>query len=311
MDEDMRRSTLAVPQTGATSTEARRMFEGFERRRITTSGAEIDGVVGGSGLPLLLLHGYPQTRVMWHLVAPRLAQRFTVVCPDLRGYGRSSKPPSDPEHVTYSKRESARDMVEVMSALGFERFNVAGHDRGGRVGHRLALDHPERVKRLAVIDIAPTREIFGGIDQARATAMYHWFFLIQPAPFPETVIAHDPEWFLRWHLRRWSGGVDDFFAPEAVADYVAAFSDPATIHATCEDYRAAASIDLAHDDEAPDARVECPVLALWGDRWARGDLGALWRERVADLQCVALPCGHFIPEEAPDATVAELERFFI
>jgi haloacetate dehalogenase len=247
---------------------------------------------------------------MWHLVAPRLAERFTVVCPDLRGYGRSSKPPGDPEHVTYSKRETAGDLVEVMSALGFERFALAGHDRGGRVGHRLALDHPERVERLAVVDIAPTREVFAGVDQATATAMYHWFFLIQPEPFPETVIGRDPEWFLRWHLRRWSGGHDAFFAPEAVADYVAAFSDPATIHATCEDYRAAASVDLAHDAEAPDAMVACPVLALWGERWARGDVGALWRGRVLELESVALSCGHFIPEELPDETVAELTRFF-
>jgi haloacetate dehalogenase len=286
------------------------MFEGFDRRRIATSGADIDLLIGGSGPPLLLLHGYPQTRTMWHLVAPRLAERFTIVCPDLRGYGRSSKPPGDPEHATYSKRESARDMVEVMTVLGFEGFGIAGHDRGGRVGHRLALDHPDRVERLAVLDIAPTREIFRGVDQATATAMYHWFFLIQPAPFPETIIGRDPEWFLRWHLRHWSGGADDFFDPEALADYVVSFSEPATIHATCEDYRAAASIDLAHDDEAPDARVTCPVLALWGNRWPRGDIGAPWRDRVVSLESVALPCGHFVAEEAPDETVAELTRFF-
>jgi haloacetate dehalogenase len=285
------------------------MFEGFTLERIDVGEAELRVRHGGSGPPLLLLHGYPQTRAMWHLVAPRLAHRFTVVCPDLRGYGRSSKPRSDPEHVTYSKRSSATDMVEVMLMLGFGSFAVAGHDRGGRVAHRLALDHPQRVDRLAVIDIAPTREIFHGIDQASATAMYHWFFLIQPSPFPETLIGRDPQWFLLWHLDRWSAGDDDFFAPEALAEYVAAFSDPATIHATCEDYRAAASIDLVHDDEDPGARVSCPVLALWGARWARGNLGELWRDRVDDLTSVRLECGHFIPEEQPDRTVAELERF--
>jgi haloacetate dehalogenase len=253
------------------------VFEGFTQRRIACSGAEIDLLTAGSGPPVLLLHGYPETRTMWHLVAPRLAERFAVVVPDLRGYGRSSKPASDPEHVAYSKRAMAQDMAEVMTELGHERFRLVGHDRGARVAHRLTLDQPQRVERVAVLDIVPTHHVFSTVDQQGATGIYHWFFLIQPEPFPETMIGHDPGYFLRWHLRSWSAGRDDFFAPEAVADYVAAFSDPATIHATCEDYRAGASIDLVHD--------------------------------AADVTGRALDCGHFLAEELPDETAAALLEF--
>lgn len=286
------------------------MFEGFEERRIQTAGAEIFLRTAGSGPPLLLLHGYPQTHAMWHRVAPRLAERFTVVCPDLRGYGASSKPASDPEHLTYSKRATAQDLVEVMAALGFDRFRVAGHDRGARVTHRLALDHPERVERLALLDIIPTLDVFDAVDQQVATATYHWFFLIQPAPFPETLIGHDPAYFLRWHLRSWSAGRDDFFAPEALAAYDAAFADPATIHATCEDYRAGASIDLVHDRADVGRRVECPALVLWGENGKPANLDEVWRRYLADVTGKALPAGHFLAEEVPDETAAALLEFF-
>ena len=286
------------------------MFEGFEERRVATSGAEIFVRTAGSGEPLLLLHGYPQTHAMWHLVAPRLAERYTVVCPDLRGYGASSKPASDPAHLTYSKRATAEDLVEVMTALGFDRFRLAGHDRGGRVAHRLALDHLGRVERLAVLDIIPTHHVFTNIDQRVATGVYHWFFLIQPAPFPETLIGHDPAFFLRWSLKSWSAGRDDFFAPEALAAYEAAFADPATIHATCEDYRAGASVDLEHDTADLGRRVSCPTFVLWGEKGKPQDLAAIWRSFADTVTGKALPAGHFLAEELPDETAAALAEFF-
>ena len=288
------------------------MFEGFKQERVETSEATIHIVHGGSGPPLLLLHGYPQTHVMWHLVAPRLAEEFTVVAADLRGYGDSSKPPGDAEHVRYSKREMARDQVEVMDRLGFESFFLAGHDRGGRVAHRMALDHPQRVRKLAVLDIVPTRTVFAHVDQYLATVYFHWFFLILPHPFPERLIGSDPEYFIRSRFAGLSSGARPL-ADEAIAEYVRCFKDPAAIHGSCEDYRAAASIDLAHDEADLDQRVRCPLLALWGaqGRIARAfDVLATWRERATDVRGRALPCGHYLPEEAPDETLAELRAFF-
>jgi haloacetate dehalogenase len=286
------------------------LLDGFAERRVRTTGAEIFLRTAGSGPPLLLLHGYPQTHAMWHQVAPVLAERFTVVCPDLRGYGASSKPASDPAHAAYSKRATAQDLVEVMAELGHERFLLAGHDRGGRVAHRLALDHPERVAKLALLDIIPTYDVFHAVDQKVATGTYHWFFLIQPAPFPETLIGHDPDFFLRWHLRAWSAGRDDFFAPEAVAAYVEAFRDPATVHATCEDYRAGATIDLEHDAADRDRRIACPLLVLWGEKGKPQDLAAIWRDRGTEVTGRALPAGHFLAEEVPAETAAALAEFF-
>jgi len=286
------------------------MFEGFEKLRVETSGAVINAVRAGKGEPLLLLHGYPQTLAMWHLVAPRLAEHFTVVAADLRGYGASSKPESGADHAGYSKRSMARDQVELMQRLGFESFLLAGHDRGGRVGHRMAVDHPDRVKKLAVLDIVPTRTMFAQVNQALATVYYHWFFLIQPFDLPERLIGADPEFYLRNAFSRLGSAA---LAPDAVAEYVRAFRDPAVIHASCEDYRAAASIDLKHDEVDLAAKVTCPMLVLWA---AKGRIAPLfdvlgtWRERATDVRGRALPCGHYLPEEAPEETLQELLRFF-
>jgi haloacetate dehalogenase len=285
------------------------LFAGFEQRRVATSGAEIFARVGGGGPPLLLLHGYPQTHVMWHKIAPALAESFTVIAPDLRGYGDSGKPASDAAHLAYSKRASAQDLIELMQALGFTRFAVAGHDRGGRVGHRMALDHPRCVERLAVLDIIPTRAVFQRVDKALATSTYHWFFLIQP-DLPEVLIGGNPDFYLEWTLRKWSR---DFsaFTPEALAEYRRCFRDPAMIRATCEDYRAAASIDLEHDEADLGTKIACPLLALWSGgpitRWA--NVLDAWRERAADVQGSAVDCGHFLPEERPQETLAHLRRF--
>ncbi len=288
------------------------MFEGFDRKRIETTGASINLVVGGDGPPLLLLHGYPQTHAMWHKVAPDLAQRFTVVASDLRGYGDSSKPPPGADQVAYSKREMARDQVEVMAALGHERFHLAGHDRGGRVAHRLAADWPDRVTRLAVLDIAPTREMFRATDEAFARAYWHWFFLIRPHPLPETMISADPETFWRAMCGSGSAGLRPF-TMEAIAEYLRCFRDPETIRASCDDYRAAAGIDLAHDDEDGDKKVPCPLLALWGRDGVIErcfDPLAEWRKRAVEVSGRALPGGHYLAEEEPDAVTAELLDFF-
>lgn len=288
------------------------MFEGFKLTDVKVEGATIRARIGGAGPPLLLLHGYPQTHVMWHKIAPRLAKDFTVVATDLRGYGDSAKPPSDPQHATYSKRATAQDQVEAMAALGFREFFVVGHDRGARVAHRMVLDHAARVKKVAVLDIAPTRKVFETVTKQVATGYYHWFFLIQPFDLPERLIGSDPEYYLNRKIGQWSADKSGF-AKEALAEYVRCFSDPATIHASCEDYRAAATIDLEHDEADIGTKVTCPLLALWG---AKGfverhyDVLAVWRERAADVRGRALPCGHFLPEEAPDETYDELIRFF-
>jgi haloacetate dehalogenase len=288
------------------------MFEGFASRDIATRETTIHAAIGGGGSPLLLLHGYPQTHVMWHKIAPGLADRFTVVAADLRGYGDSGKPVSDPEHRAYCKRTTAQDQVEVMEALGFREFFVCGHDRGGRVGHRMALDHPGRVRKLAVLDIVPTRTVFATVDKEVATSYYHWFFLIQGGGLPETLIGHDPAYYLHAKLRQWGGDIGAF-DPSALAEYIRCFSDPAAIHASCEDYRAAASIDLEHDEADIDRQVECPLLALWGSMGLverKYDALAEWRKRARDVRGRVLACGHFLPEERPEETAAELLAFF-
>ncbi len=288
------------------------LFPGFTTHRIATAGAQIHCEVGGSGPPLLLLHGYPQTHAMWHRIAPRLAARYTVVCSDLRGYGDSSKPVSDASHAGYSKRAMAQDQVEVMQALGFARFKLVGHDRGGRVAHRLCLDHPLAVERVALLDISPTRLMYAGTDMAFATAYYHWFFLIQPFDLPERLIGADPVYYLRRKLSGLSSGLGLFDAG-ALAEYERCFADPATIHATCEDYRAAASIDLEHDAGDAHARVECPLLALWGEKGVvhrHFDPIADWNKVARDVRGKALPSGHYLAEELPEETLSELEAFF-
>jgi haloacetate dehalogenase len=270
---------------------------------------------GGSGPPLLMLHGNPQTHAMWHAVAPAMARRFSVVCPDLRGYGGSFKPAATPDSAPYAKRAMAQDFVEVMRHFGHERFLVASHDRGSRVAHRLALDHPERVLRLAVLDIIPTIEHFERANMEFALGYYHWFWFAQPHPFPEVVINAAPDaWFVA-HTSR-EPKPPEFFHPEALADYMAAVRDPNMIRGMCEDYRAATGIDLVHDRESRAAgrKVQCPMLALWG---SKGKIGQwyepldVWRQYcAAEVTGRSLPTGHYLAEEAPAAVIEQFETFF-
>jgi haloacetate dehalogenase len=283
------------------------MFEGFERVRIEAQGTVINAVRGGQGPPVLLLHGSPQTHAMWHLIAPRLAEDFTVIAPDLRGYGDSSKPESAPDHGPYSKRAMALDQVEVMRHFGFERFALCGHDRGGRVGYRMALDQPGVVTRLAVLDIVPTFVAFSRADTAFGLAYWHWFFLAQPHDLPERLLASEPEKAL------FRGG-SEAIAPEAMEEYVRCLRDPEAIRATCEDYRAAATLDYEHDeaDRQAGRRMACPLLALWGRKgFLEGhyDVLDVWRGWAEEVDGRALECGHYIPEEAPEETYAALHPF--
>ena len=291
------------------------LFQGFSYHDFKLeNGLEIHGVVGGSGPPLLLLHGYPQTHAIWHKIAPRLAERFTVVATDLRGYGRSSKPIGLPDHSNYSKREMAADQVEVMRQIGFEKFNLCGHDRGARVAHRLAIDHALSVERLAVLDISPTLTMYEQTSMAFATVYYHWFFLIQPSPYPEKMIAADPIAYLEHKISGGSAGMSPF-TPKALESYRAAFTTE-TIHASCEDYRAAASIDLEHDrvDRQAGRKLTMPLLVLWGKN------GAIekcfhpledWCEVAEDVRGQSLPGGHYLAEELPDQTLENLLAFFV
>jgi haloacetate dehalogenase len=275
--------------------------------KIRTSGATINLVTAGKGPPVLLLHGYPETHVMWHKVAPALARDYTVVCPDLRGYGDSSKPKGLPDHSNYSKRAMALDMAEVMTALGHQRFHLVGHDRGGRVAHRLARDHGKRVRSLTVLDISPTLKMYESTDMQFARAYYHWFFLIQPYPLPEKMLASMGVGYILGRIGRSRSGLKHF--PKQVQrEYARCFD----AHSTCEDYRAAATIDLVHDRKDSKKKLRMPVLALWGKQGvveAMFDCLADWREVAADVRGRALPCGHFLPEERPKQVVAELRRF--
>jgi len=286
------------------------LFPGFIAQTVATSGAEIHFEIGGSGPPLLLLHGFPQTHAMWHKVAPVLARDYTVICADLRGYGDSSKPRGVPGHANYSKRAMARDMAEVMRELGYLGFHVVGHDRGGRVAHRLARDYPKRVRSITVLDISPTLKMYQSTNRAFAKAYYHWFFLIQQAPLPERLLQGHVPWYILSRLGRGPSKLQHF-DKRAVAEYVRVFKDPRTIHATCEDYRASATIDLVHDRKSK-TRIKMPLLALWGRQGvieALFDCLADWREVATDVRGRALACGHFIPEERPEELVRELRRF--
>jgi len=289
------------------------MFEGFEQQQIKTSETTINLVKGGSGPPLLLLHGYPQTHTMWHKVAPFLAQDFTVVAADLRGYGDSGKLEGGPDHVNYSKRAMAQDQVEVMEQLGFDSFFLVGHDRGARVSHRLTKDHPQRVQKLAVLDIIPTHRMFQIVDQAMATNTYHWFFLIQPFDFPERVIGAAPDQFFRRSFERGANAAQ-VFPPEAVAEYVRCATTPEAIHAMCEDYRAGASIDLVHDEADFADKVNCPMMALWSATGYVGrtqDVLQTWREYATDVRGHSMPCGHHIAEEMPEDAHAAIKEFLL
>jgi haloacetate dehalogenase len=281
------------------------ILEGFEARHVDAGEATIHVRVAGTGPPLLLLHGYPQTGAMWHSTAPALAEDRSVVVADLRGYGRSSKPQTTEDHEPYSKRAMARDMVAVMEALGHERFAVAGHDRGARVTYRMALDHPDRVERAAVLDVIPTSEMYARTTMRSALGMWHWFFLPQPYDLPERLLAGDPDGF---YFR----GREHEFAPEALAEYQEAMRDPAVIHTICEDYRAGATYDFELDEsEKGSRRIACPLLVLWGERGPVGRLDPLsvWREWADDVRGGPIACGHHIPEEAPRETIAALREF--
>jgi haloacetate dehalogenase len=290
------------------------LLRGFASRRVAVNGVEIHAAVGPKrdGPPLLLLHGYPQTHAIWHKVAPQLAERFNVVASDLRGYGDSAKPATTPDHAPYSKREMAKDQVALMHALGHERFLLVGHDRGGRVSHRLAIDHPDSVTKVAVLDIAPTLAMYEKTTMEFAAAYWHWFFLIQPAFVPERMIEKDAEFYLRKKMGEGSAGMTAF-TPEAWSEYLRCFT-PGAIHASCEDYRAAFTIDLEHDraDRLAGRRIRAPLLALWG---AHGVVERCfrpldeWRAVADDVRGHALPSGHYIPEEVPDLLLEALTDF--
>jgi haloacetate dehalogenase len=288
------------------------MFEGFRRGAAKVGGEKINYVAAGSGPPVLLLHGFPQSLAMWARVAPLLAESRTVVCADLRGYGDSSKPRMSHDGANYSFRAMALDQVELMRSLGFERFDVIGHDRGGRTGHRMALDHPERVRSLSVLDIVPTYAMFMETNRHVAGAYWHWYFLSLPEPFPERLIASDPDYFYGTCLAGWGATRLEDFDQEMLAEYRRCWREPGMIHGSCSDYRAAATIDLMHDQEDIQTKVSCPVLAFWGSEGLMHrcfDIGDAWRRRCDDVQSTTLPGGHFFVDQFPIDTARILSAF--
>ncbi len=290
------------------------MFEQFASLDMQGPAGRLRTRKGGSGAPLLLLHGHPQTHAMWHLVAPALAQHFTVVMMDLRGYGDSERIASDIEHAAYSKRQMALDAMAVMQRHGFSRFQVLAHDRGARVAHRLAADHPAAVERLLLLDIAPTLGMYSRTTEAFATAYWHWFFLIQPSPLPEALIESDPVRYVRSVMGKRHAGLAAF-APDALAEYERCAGLPGTAMAICEDYRASATLDAVHDraDVAAGIKLTQEVRVLWGEHGVVGkcfDVLALWNERAVNVSGSSVPCGHYIAEEAPQALIAEALNFF-
>ena len=293
------------------------MFDNFTKTQIKANGVYINLVHGGVGPALLLLHGYPQTHVEWHKIAPKLAEHYTVVAPDLRGYGDSEKPAAQEGDLSvYCKRTTAQDQVEVMEKLGFESFHVVGHDRGARVGHRMALDHPERVRTFTSLDVVPSQAAFDHMDSQLSFAWFHWHLMRQPSPLPETLIGNSAKTYLDFLLERWTG-IDGSITDEAYAEYLRCFNDPETIRATCLDYRGI-ELDLQHDEADRGRKLICPVLLLWGSNmakrpgWQTGanlDMLTVWRDRAADVRGKPLDCGHFLPEELPEETTAELLAF--
>jgi haloacetate dehalogenase len=300
----------AKPPRSSAPLQPDRLFPSFRRTTIKTEGAEINVLIGGNGPPLLLLHGYPQTHIMWRKVAPELAKTHTIIATDLRGYGDSSKPASDAAHAAYSKRSMALDQVQVMHSLGFDKFAMLAHDRGARVAHRLMLDHPERVTGAILIDICPTSYMYKTTDRTFASAYFHWFFLIQDAPLPERMIANNVETWLGWSF---DPSARAYIGQDAYAEYLRCFANPATIHASCEDYRAAASIDLEHDDSDKDRKVMCPLRILWGSKGLVGhryDVLLVWRGFAANVSGRAVSSSHWMAEEAPAEVIIEAQNFF-
>jgi haloacetate dehalogenase len=288
------------------------MFNKFETSKAEIEDVFINYVIGGSGFPILLLHGYPQTHVMWHKIADQLADQYTVVASDLRGYGDSSKPVSNEIHEPYSKRATGNDQIQLMRNLGFDKFYLVGHDRGGRVGHRMALDYPDVIEKFVVMDIAPTYTMYKTTDMEFATAYYHWFFLIQPYDIPERMIGNDPLYYLEKKFGQW-GRDNSAFTQIAFSEYLRCLT-PETIHASCEDYRASATIDIQHDQIDIDNgnKIKCPVLCLWGEQGFVGkkyNVIAEWSKMATNVEGNALPCGHYLPEEAPNETLAVLLNF--
>lgn len=288
------------------------MFSGFEPKVIDVGDAKINLKIGGDGPALLLLHGYPQTHVHWHAIAPLLTSDFTLIIPDLRGYGDSIGPKPDPEHHNYSKRTMAKDMVTVMTQLGFTNFRLAGHDRGARVAYRLTLDHPERVSYLVSIDTVPTLDIWDAMDMAVSMDAFHWPFLAQPAPIPEKMIGADPDFFLHHLLNRWVGNatpLSDF----AVAEYIKHFRKASVLEAMAEDYRAGATVDLLHDqqDRAAQKKIACPVFVPWGNQYTDSSPLPIWHKWADNVRDLSLDCGHFVAEEAPESCAAALIDFFL
>lgn len=294
------------------------MFDGFDSGHFEIGANSVFARTSGDGPPVLLIHGYPQTHATWHRVAPALARDFTVVVPDLRGYGDSGAPPDDDGHLAYSKRAMAEELVGLMAQRGFDRFAVVGHDRGARVTYRMALDHPASVSAICSLDVVPTGDMWSGLDKDRALGAFHWQFLAQPAPLPETMIGHDPDFFLEWLLKSWAA--PGFrFDEEAMAEYKRCFAKPGVIAATCADYRAGATIDAEHDDKdkADGHKIACDLLCLWGAARGFGDSTGrspldVWRDWVAgEVSGRAVECGHFLPEEAPDTVLEDLVPFLL
>jgi haloacetate dehalogenase len=288
------------------------MFEDFKRKIVTVGGIDIASVIGGAGPPVLLLHGFPQNKAMWARVAPQLARSFTIVCADLRGYGDSAKPKCLPDRSNYAFRAFAADQLGLMQHFGFERFHVIGHDRGGRTGHRLALDHPNAVLTLTVMDIVPTYAMFMETNRNVAAAYWHWYFLCQPEPFPERMIGNDPDFFYETCLVGWGATKLSDFDPTMLAEYRRSWRDAGMIHGSCSDYRAAASVDLENDEADLDRKVECPTLVFYGSAGVMAkhfDISAQWRKRCANVMEASLPAGHFFVDQLPNETAQILMRF--